>query len=74
VLNIEYARQITIEWNLPAYGSGFIVSFDVDDKFISKYTTKNVGCDIHDELWVPSEDLDEFNKNIIGVIKLIESF
>ena len=74
VLNVEYARQITKEWNVPAYGNGYVLEWDMDDVYLKKYKTQNVGGDIHNELWVPSEELDEFNRNIIGKIRLIESY
>lgn len=74
VMNKEYANEISEKWNLPAYGSGFVTMFDVDDVYINKYEVHNVGCDIHNELWIPSDELDEFNKNIIGLIKVINSF
>jgi hypothetical protein len=38
VLNVEYARQIALEWNTkspPGY-AGFVTEFDIDDKYISK--------------------------------------
>lgn len=74
VLNLEYARQISIEWNLPAYGSSYIVEFEVNTEYIKKFELKIVGNEMHKELWIPAEELEEFNKKIIGKIKLIESF
>lgn len=37
VTNIEYARQITVEWDVPAYGNGYVVQFDVDSEFLKRY-------------------------------------
>lgn len=74
VLNIEYARQITIDWNVPAYGNGYVLEFEVNDKYLSKFETQNVGGKGYDELWIPSEDMDNFNSNIIGSIKIIERY
>jgi hypothetical protein len=74
VMNVEYARQITKEWNLPAYGVGYVLEFDVDNDYLSKYNVENVGGDIHNELWIPSEDLEEFNRNIIGKIRIVEKY
>lgn len=76
VLNIEYARQIAREWNTksaPGF-AGFVTEFDVDDSFISKFDIKIVGTSMHEELWVPSEELGDFNSHIIGVIKVVESY
>jgi hypothetical protein len=74
VMNIEYARQITKDWNVPAYGNGFVLAFDLDENYLKNFGVQNVGGEIHDELWVPADKLDEFNDNIIGEIRIIESY
>lgn len=76
VMNIEYARQIALEWNsnsFPGY-AGFVTEFEVDDDYISKFEVKTVGSSIHKELWVPAEELDEFNNHIIGKIRIVEAY
>lgn len=74
VLNEEYAEQITKEWNVPSYGIGHVLKFEVNDEFISKYEIQKVGLDHHIELWIPSKELKEMNQNIIGKIGLISTF
>lgn len=74
VTNVEYARQITQEWNLPSYGNGFVVSFDMDADYLKQFKEEKVGLDHHTELWIPSEDLEEFNGHIIGEIKVLEGY
>lgn len=74
VTNLEYARQIAVEWNLPAYGNGFVTQFEVNSDFLKRYKVENVGNEIHNELWVPATELDEFNSNIVGTIKVTESY
>ncbi|HEX9063367.1 MAG TPA: ADP-ribosylation/crystallin J1 [Clostridia bacterium] len=76
VLNIEYARQIALEWNTkspPGY-AGFVTEFDVDDEYISKFEIKTVGSSMHKELWVPAGELSEFNGHIIGEIRVVEEY
>ncbi|MBL7717875.1 MAG: ADP-ribosylation/crystallin J1 [Flavipsychrobacter sp.] len=73
VTNIEYARQITAEWNVPAYGTGYVLAFDVNSEYLKKFNVENVGAAMHNELWVPAEELEEFNNNIAGHIRLIET-
>lgn len=73
VTNLAYARQISQEWNVPAKGVGHVVRFAVDSGYLQKFPVENVGGRIHDELWVPAEELDEFNAHIVGVIELIET-
>lgn len=75
ILNKEYARQIAKEWNAknPPDYAGFVTEFEIDDQYGAKFEIKTVGGSIHQELWVPAEELAEFNKHIIGKIKVIES-
>ncbi|MES2732301.1 MAG: hypothetical protein V4714_11145 [Bacteroidota bacterium] len=74
VTNIGYARQITVEWNLPAYGSGYVTQFEVNAEYLKKFAVENVGDRHHNELWVPAEELEEFNSHIIGAIEVVESY
>ncbi|MDR6197296.1 hypothetical protein [Siphonobacter sp. SORGH_AS_0500] len=74
VTNIEYARQITVQWNVPAYGNGYVTQFEVNSDYLKKYAIENVGGPIHNELWVPAEELEEFNNHIVGLIEVVESY
>ena|SRR5579859_5577969 len=74
VMNEEYAIQIARDWNVPASGSGFVTQFDVNAAFLKKYQVQNVGGEIHNELWVPAEELEEFNEHIVGKIEVTKSF
>ena len=70
-MNEAYATQISVEWNVPAYGVGYVTKFEVDADYLQKFKVENVGGEIHNELWVPSEELEEFNKHIVGKIEVI---
>lgn len=74
VLNQEYARRIARDWNVKESGAGFVTRFEVDEEYIRRFPRKVVGGSVHEELWVPAEELDEFNSNIIGPIEVVESF
>ena len=74
VLNESYAEQITREWNVPTYGIGHVLKFEVRDEYLKKYEIQKVGLDYHLEFWIPAEDLAEMNRNIIGRIELISTF
>ncbi|RKR81931.1 hypothetical protein BDD43_2093 [Mucilaginibacter gracilis] len=74
VMNEEYAIQIARDWNVPASGSGFVTKFSVLSEYLKKFRVENVGGVIHNELWVPAEELEEFNDNIVGVIEVTKSF
>ncbi len=74
VMNEEYAIQIARDWNVPASGSGYVTKFKVRTDYLKKFEVQNVGGEIHNELWVPAEELEEFNNNIVGVIEVTRSF
>lgn len=74
VMNEEYAIQISREWNVPAYGVGYVTRFAVKTDYLTKFKIKNVGGQIHNELWVLAEELEEFNANIVGQIEVIKEF
>lgn len=74
VTNEAYATQITRQWNVPAYGVGYVTRFAVDTAYLQKYAVQNVGGEIHDELWIPAEQLEEFNDHIVGLIELVSEF
>lgn len=74
VLNEEYATQIARDWNVKESGFGYVTRFAIDGEFVSRYPTKVVGASIHQELWVPAEELEEFNQRIVGKIQVIAKF
>jgi hypothetical protein len=74
VTNEEYAIQVARDWNVDAGGAGFVTRFRVDSEYIKKFDIQNVGGEIHNELWVPAEDLEEFNDHIVGLIEVTKEF
>ena len=77
VLNQEYAEQIAEKWNTKDEFSSFcgvVTKFDLPTDYLQKYEIRNVGSFIHNELWIPSEELNEFNSNIIGQIEIVKAF
>ncbi len=78
VLNQAYAEQIARDWNtkdeISGY-AGFVTKFSVRKEFLAKYSIETVGAQsVHEEYWIPAEDLDEFNQNIVGFIEVISEF
>lgn len=74
VLNEEYATQIARDWNVPASGCGYVTRFAVKTAFVSRYEPQTVGSAVHQELWIPSEDLAALNASIVGPIEVIQEF
>ena len=64
VLNEEYAIQIARDWNTNDPFSGYcgiVTTFNLNKDHYKKYAVQNVGGEIHNELWIPAEELKEFN-------------
>lgn len=74
VLNEDYARQIARDWNVPASGAGYVIRFALNKSFADRYPVRTVGTSIHQELWVPAEDLAELNSNVVGKLEIIAEF
>ena len=74
VLNERYAREIAEKWNkryADSQYTGFVTSFEIDDAYISQFPVQTVGASYHQELWIPAEELENFNHHIIGTISLL---
>jgi len=74
VLSQEYAVQIARDWNVRESSAGFVTKFAVEAEFVSRYPVRVVGGSLHQELWVPAEELAEFNRHIVGLIEVVASF
>ncbi len=74
VTNEAYAIQIARDWNVPASGAGFVTRFEVDSDYLARFPVQTVGSSEHTELWVPAEELDEFNRHLVGKIEVIRCF
>ncbi len=78
VLNKEYADQIARDWNTKDKASGFVgyvTCFKVRNEYLDRYDVQIVGSmDVHQEYWIPAEEVSEFNSNIVGLIEVIETF
>jgi hypothetical protein len=75
VTNEAYAAQIARDWNT-RFGSneGFVTRFAVEAAYAAKFDRKIVGGREHEELWVPAEELEEFNRHIVGKIEVTRRF
>lgn len=74
VMNEAYAIKITRDWNVPAYGVGFVTKFEVDSVYLQQFEVQNVGGAMHNELWIPADELSEFNRYIVGKIEVVGEF
>ena len=74
VTNEQYAVEIARDWNVKASGAGYVTRFQVESEYLSKFPCKIVGSKVHEELWIPAEELLEFNSKIVGQIEVIREF
>ncbi len=77
VLSQDYATRIARDWNSrqPAPNDlGFVLRCAIPDRLARCYPERLAGGHDHVELWVPAEDLDEFNAGLEGPIELVAGF
>jgi hypothetical protein len=75
VTNEGYAAQIARDWNTKTGSKqGYVTKFDVDADYVARFERRIVGGREHEELWVPAEELEEFNRHIVGEIVVTQSF
>lgn len=77
VLNKRYADQIAFQWNTKDKFSGYVgyvTEWEIEEKYIAQFERQIVGAAWHEELWIPSEELENFNQHIIGEIRMIDVF
>ena len=48
--------------------------FFVRKTFMDRYPVQKLGGQMHTEWWIPAEDLEAMNNNIVGTIEVIHEF
>ena len=77
VLSEQYATQIARDWNPKDETSGFVgyaLRFSVRTAFLNQDKIHIVGSSDHQEYWIPAEDLQKLNENIVGPIEAISEY
>jgi len=77
VLTEDYAAKIARDWNTKSPNSGYVgymLRFNVGKAYLDRYEVHEVGSRDLREYWIPSEELDVFNSNIVGEIELTQEF
>lgn len=77
VLNEDYAAKIAKDWNTKDAASdyiGFVTAFDLPEEYLSQFEEQVVGSSMHRELWVLADDLENFNAQIEGSIRILHVF
>ena len=74
VTNQQYAEEIAQRWNVKDSGFGYVTRFEVRTEFMQRYKIEQVGSTHHTEWWVPAEELEELNDNIVGLIEVVKKY
>lgn len=75
VTNFSYAATIAREWNTKHdAGIGYVTRFAVESAYASRFEKRIVGGREHEELWIPADQLAEFNQHIVGAIQVAAAF
>lgn len=75
VLTEEYATRIARDWNAQDGNSGYVLRFEVPKAVLERWPPQQgaAGAAFR-ELWVPAEELQEFNACIVGPIELVAEY
>jgi len=77
VTNQQYAEKIARDWNTKDERSGYVgyvLRFAVNADYLKQFPVKQVGDREHTEYWIPAERLEEFNRNIVGKVEVLQIF
>jgi hypothetical protein len=75
VLNYPYAKKIARDWNTKSNTyAGYVTKFEVNEEYIKQFEPQVVGENWHAELWIPAEDLTEFNHQIKPPILVVGAY
>ena len=76
VLNFAYAEEIAKGWNTKRDSyAGFVTRFNIEGSYARRFDIYIVGSEhMHQELWVPAEELEVFNQHIQGQIEVIAAY
>ena len=74
VTNEKYAAEIAERWNVKDDKVGYVTRFEVRKAFMDKFEVQQVGASHHTEWWIPAEELEDLNDNIVGEIQVIAEY
>lgn len=74
VLNFEYAERIASDWNVRDSAYGAVTTCWMRRAFLDRFEVKQVGGPTALEYWIPSDELEAFNNNIVGGIQVVREY
>lgn len=66
--------MIARDWNVKASGVGYVTKLSVRKSYLDGFEVHQVGGNTILEYWIPAEELEEFNDNIVGLIEEVAVF
>ena len=77
VLSFDYAEKIARDWNSTRAAPdnfGFVTRFEINAETAARYPVQVAGGSAHEELWVPAEEVEQFNAGIVGLIEVVARY
>ena len=75
VLTEEYATRIARDWNAKDGKTGYVLRFEVPADVLERWPPQQGAAGaVFRELWVPAQELDDFNACILGAIEIIGEY
>jgi hypothetical protein len=74
VLEEAYATQIARDWNTREGGTGYVLRFEVESEYLARFPVQTAGSRTHREYWIPAEELEEFNRHVLGTIHVVAEY
>jgi hypothetical protein len=72
-----HVAQIARDWNTKDETSGwvgYVLRFSIQSEFLQAFPVRTVGSAVHQEYWIPADELDACNDHIDGLIEPIACF
>jgi hypothetical protein len=69
-----HAVQVARDWEAKDSGAGFVIRLDVDGDYLVRYPVQTVGGSALQAYWIPAEDLEEFNRQLLDTITVVAEF
>ena len=73
-LHLSFAEMLARQIEAATHCAGYVVSFEIQKRFIDCYEVTSVAYEEYEEYCIPIEDLGAMNRGIEGRVKLVSWF
>ena len=67
----SFAQRIAREWHVQRSGVGYVLAFSVRQRYLDSLPVFVIGGPEHKEYRIPADQLDAFNAQLVGPIRLL---